>query len=125
MHAEIADLDDDLYEDGQDAILRRIYGTAPNTINVDVTVRAFVRAFRPDELIGGIAQSDSNVIISPTQIAQHRWPGGELATPQNPTPSLPRPNDKIIISGRTRSVTFVKPIYIDGDLVRINMTVSG
>jgi hypothetical protein len=120
----IAALDAALAQAGEDAILRRIVGTAPNTINIDVVVRASVRSFQPVELVGGISQTDSHVIISPTQIANAQWPGGELPSPTVANPTLPRINDRLIINGRVRSIQVVDPIYIGGELVRIEMRVQ-
>jgi hypothetical protein len=120
----IAALDAALAQAGEDTILRRIVGTAPNTINIDVVVRASVRSFQPVELVGGISQTDSHVIISPTQIANAQWPGGELPSPTVANPTLPRINDRLIINGRVRSIQVVDPIYIGGELVRIEMRVQ-
>lgn len=92
-------------------MLRRIVGTHPQTW-FDVTCQASVRGYPLEQLIGGITQTDSFVILSPTQIAQ--WVGG-----------VPRVNDKAIIQGRVRNVQFVNPIYVGGELVRIEMRVLG
>lgn len=116
MRPEIADLDDALAEYGADVVLRRISGTAPSTTNTDVTVRAAIRSFQPQELVGGIVQTDSRVIISPTQITAAGWPGDG---------TLPRPNDRLVIAGRVRNVKVVDPIYIGDELVRIEMAVAG
>lgn len=113
-------LDNALAEVGENVILRR-------GVSDDVTVRAVARAFRPEELVGGISQSDSLVIISPTQISVAGWPNNQVAgTPPFDGPTwLPKNNDKMIIQGRLRNVTFVKPISVGGEIVRIELTVSG
>jgi hypothetical protein len=116
MRPEIVDLDDALAEYGADIVLRRVTGVAPSTTNIDVTVRAAVRSFQPQELVGGIMQTDSRVIISPTQITAAAWPGDG---------TLPRANDKLVIAGRVRNVKVVDPIYLGDDLVRIEMAVAG
>jgi hypothetical protein len=119
-------LDDALLRAGTDITLRRVLGVAPTTTSYDVTVRAAVRSFQPEELVGGISQTDSHVIISPTQIAAAGWPGdGESPSVTVPDPTLPRINDKLVIAGRVRNVKVVQPIYINGELVRIEMNVSG
>ncbi len=110
---------------GEDIVLRRIYGQAPRTNNVDVTIRAAVRTFSPSELLGGIMQTDSKVIISPTDIANAQWPGGEIASSTTADPTLPQITDRVIIQGRTRTIAVVQPIYVDGELVRIEMRVNG
>ena len=121
----IADLDDDLAESGEDIVLRRVVGTLPNTVNVDVTVRAVVRSYQPDELINGITQTESLVIISPTQIATAQWPGGELPSSTVANPSLPRKGDKAVIAGRVRNIEVAQPFVVEGELVRIEMRVLG
>jgi hypothetical protein len=126
MHPAIAALDQALASAGQDVVLRRIVGRAPNTLNVDVTVRAVVRPFQSHELVGGISQTDSRVIMSPTQIANAQWPGGQPASSTVAIPSLPQVNDKIIVDGRVRNVEApVNPISLNGTLVRIELRVSG
>jgi hypothetical protein len=40
-------------------------------------------------------------------------------------PSLPRINDTAVINGRKRTIQVVDPIYVQGDLVRIDMRVLG
>lgn len=123
----ISALDGALASAGEGATLRRVVGQGGSAINIDVAVRALVRAFRPQELVGGILQSDSNVTLSPSDINAAQWPGGQspLAAPFNPPAWLPRANDKLIIQGRLRNVTFVKPIEMDGVIVRIDLTVAG
>lgn len=114
--AEIAALDNALARAGSDITLRRVTGTAPSLTNTDVTVRATVRSYQPQELVGGIAQIDSHVIISPTQIVAANWPGDG---------SLPRKLDKMVIAGRVRNIEVVDPIYVGGELVRLEMRVLG
>lgn len=120
-------LDEALLAAGEDVILRRIVGTGASAVNVDVTVRASVRAFAPDELVGTLSQSDSNVIISPTQIMAAQWPGGQPVSGaiHQADPRVPKVGDKAIIQGRVRNITFVEPILVAGELVRIEMTVAG
>lgn len=121
----IAMLDRFLETDGKDCILRRVYGTAGNIIVSDVTVRAKVSAYSETELVGGIVQTDSRVIMSPSQITAAQWPGGELTSSSVPDPTLPRRNDKLIVDGRVRNVEFVNPADIGGTLVRIEMRIAG
>ena len=127
MSDYVASLDEALAYAGEDIILRRIVGTGNATVVVDVTVRASVRAFRPDELVGTIVQSDSQVIISPTQIIAAQWPGGQPVSGaiHQADPRVPKIGDKAIIQGRIRNITFVKPILVAGELVRIELTVAG
>lgn len=113
-------LDDQLAVVGQDVILRRVNGP-------DVTVRVVMRAFRPEELVGGITQNDALVILSPTQIRNANWPGvtDTGVSPFNPPVWMPRRNDKIISLGRQFNVAYVKPFVVANDVVRIELTVTG
>ncbi len=118
MSALIATLDYALAKAGADATLRRIGGTAPSTTNYDVTVRVRIDSPSIEELLAGIAMSVSNVIMSPSEIAAASWPASADG-------SLPRRNDRLIIDGRTRVIEQVDPKYIGGELVRIELKVSG
>ena len=118
MSALIAALDNALAKAGADATLRRIGGTAPSTTNYDVTVRVRIDSPAVQELAAGIAMMVSNVIMSPSEIAAAGWPASADG-------SLPRRLDRIIIDGRARVVEQVDPKYIGGELVRIELKVSG
>lgn len=104
----IADLDAELAETGQTVTLRRV---VPNAPAVEKPFRAFVRGYRPDEIVGGIQQGDSLVIMSPTGLP------AEFS-------DLKR-GDRVIINGRTRNIGYVDPVYIGGTLTRINALVTG
>jgi hypothetical protein len=78
--------------------------------SVEKPRRAFVRGYSPQELVGGILQGDSLVIISPT--------GEEL-------PRLPRRNDRVIIDGATRHVENVIPVRLNDELVRLSLQTRG
>jgi hypothetical protein len=114
---EIAALDEALAAIGQDIVLRRLLGEDPNTINIDVTCRALVRTFEPEGLVGGIAQTMSKVIISPSEINTAGWPSSGLNIPQR--------LDQVIIADRVKDIEAVDPIYVRGVLVRIEMRVLG
>jgi hypothetical protein len=127
MAGEVSALDRALARAGEDIIIRRVVGTLPNTVNIDVNVRALVRSYSPEELVGGITQTDSLVIISPSEIDRAQWPGGQAATmaPFNPDTRLPKKGDKAIIQGRLRNIEVVDPFLVQGELVRIEMRVLG
>lgn len=127
MTSAIEDLDADLAAAGEDIVIRRLVGTGSNPINVDVRVRAVVRAFRPEELVGTISQTDSMVILSPTEITEAQWPGGQPigSAPATVDPRIPKIGDKAIIQGKPRKISFVKPFIEGGELVRIELTVAG
>lgn len=116
-------LDRGLSARGEDVVLRRISGSGASITNTDVTCRAVVRGYRPEELGGGIAQGDSQVILSPSEIRASGWPdpGGSPSD----AASLPRKGDKLIVKGRMRTIEAVAPIQVAGELVRIDLQVRG
>lgn len=122
MNPLIDDLDAALKEFGQDAVLRR---PVKNGAPIDVAIRATINSYRENELVSGIAQTDSKVIMSPTEIARAGWPGTEAASLTVADPTLPRRNDKLVVDGRVRNIEFVNPITIGGELVRIELRISG
>ncbi len=105
----IAKLDRAVAKFGQTVTLRRGKDTAPLAI---ATVKAHVRGFKPDELIGGIDQNDSKVILSPSGLTN--WPGG-----------APIKGDWVTIDGRVRSIVAAEPIKMNDVLVRIELQVKG
>src|ERR1035437_9309245 len=112
MNELISALDDALASQvgGEDITLRRVVSAGLNIVNVDCDgVRAKVSYLSPQQLIGGLSQTDSIVTVSPTQILQKQWL--PAASPQFPQyPWLPQPNNKAIIQGRLRTISAVKPI---------------
>lgn len=127
MTAEIAALDNALQRAGEDVVLRRFAGKAPNAVNVDVTVRATVRTVSADQVVGTIVQNDLNVVISPSQIMAGQWPGGlrDGAVQSAADPRIPRATDFMVIQGRQRQVRVSKPIFVGGVWVRTDMVVAG
>ncbi|CAA0095048.1 Uncharacterised protein [Starkeya nomas] len=115
--AAIAALNRQLALHGQDAVLRRSTWVGTTKTNFDVDVRITLRGYRPDELLGGITQGDSQVVLGPTEIAVAGWPDSMV--------DVPRAGDQIIAAGRTRSVIAAAPIHLGGELVRIDMQVRG
>lgn len=122
---DIADLDASLATDGEEIELQRL----TQLIAVKVICRAFVRGYAETELVGGISQTDSRVVISPSEIIASGWPGPQRAFPVPPDVNqdhrVPRKGDKAVIMGKTRNIEMAHPKYIDGQLVRIDMRVAG
>ncbi|MFG1304159.1 hypothetical protein V5F34_08470 [Xanthobacter autotrophicus] len=106
----IASLDRQLAAHGEDVILRRYTGVGQARTSTDDTVRAFVRDYRSDEIVGGIAQGDTEVALSPTGVLA----GG-----------LPKRGDQVIIDGSVRTIQGAPPVIINGTVVRINLQVRG
>ncbi|MFG1184372.1 hypothetical protein [Xanthobacter aminoxidans] len=101
---------------GQDAILRRWTGSGSARTPIDVAVRVRAQDYRVEELVGGIEQGDTRVVLSPTQIVAAGWPG-----PQG----WPRNGDAIVIAGRERDIISAPPQVLNGVVVRIDMVVRG
>jgi len=102
----IASLDAQLAEHGQDIILRK-----GNTVTGQKTVRAFVRGYSPDELVGLIKQGDKKVSISATGLSGFGEPAEIVAA---------------FFDGKHRTVQGEPEIIrIGAALVRVNMTVRG
>lgn len=118
-----SDLDALLAEHGEDVTLRRLVGT--NQVPIDCDCRAFVRRYDPSQLAGTIMQGDAMVIISPTDIDEAQWPGGQPTPVALTDPRVPKIADQVIIQGRARSVVGTAPIFVGSELVRINLQVRG
>lgn len=103
--------------------LQRItIGPGAAQIPFSVECPASVRDYKAQELIGGIIQGDSEVIISPTPIIAGQWTSGATGAVDN---RVPIKGNRVIIAGRPRSVLAVDPTYVGETLVRIAMTVRG
>lgn len=122
-------LDSALAQIGEDFILRRVVGSGTNVFNVDVKCRGRIEGVSVAEIAAGIKATDLNVIFSPTQINDARWPGGMLPIPPpfNVDARVPRENgaDKAIIRGKLCQIAFVKAFWPGGELSRIEMRVAG
>lgn len=126
----IAALDNALAQAGEDVILRRVVGSGANVTNVDVTCRARVDAASVQDIVANIPATDLHVIMSPTQINDAQWPGGQVPQlpPFNVDQRVPRINgpDKVLLRGAApRTVAFSDPKFVNGELVRINLRVTG
>lgn len=120
----LASLDRVLARAGQQCELRRIISGATRS----VTLRAFIRDYRPTEILGGngLLVGDSHGIISLTEINAAGWPSESVITSTTAgDPRIPIHGDKVVLSnGRVRIVQAAWPApYIEGELVRIEMTI--
>lgn len=129
MSALITALDQALAVAGEDFTLRRVVGTGANVVNIDVKCRGRIDGVTTEEIAAGIKATDLKVIMSPTQINNAQWPGGTVpqAPPFNIDQRVPRENgaDKVIVRGQLRNIAFSKPFFINDELVRIELRVSG
>lgn len=107
----IADLDAALVRRGEDVTLQRLSGP---TVVATASCRAMVRGYKPEELVGAIAQGDTRVILSPTDLTSASWPDMTV-----------RRGDKLTVQGRRRNVEYAEPVFMAGALVRIELQVRG
>lgn len=102
----IAMLDRQLAAHGEDISLRHMTGGAAASTE---TVRAFVRGYKPDEVVGAIQQGDGKITLSPNGLAQP-----------------PKFNDKAVVGGvKVRNIQAVEEIRLAGVVVRYNLQVRG
>jgi hypothetical protein len=116
-----------LAKHGETVMLQRITSAAGGVqIKNNVQCKAFVRGYAPEELVGGIVQSDSRVILSPTEIDKEDWPGpNSSTTPTEQDRRIPRKGDNCKIQGRIRNIESSRPFYLNDVLVRIELQVRG
>lgn len=69
-----------------------------------VDLMGFPRAYRPDEIEGGVVQGDQQVEILNDELAAAAWP------------SKPAHPDRLVIDGGTATVQGARPVY-DGALL--------
>ena len=128
MNRHRATLDRLLAQRGEEIALRRQVGTT-NTSYVECRCMAYVRGLEPDELIGGIDQTNWIVVISFSDIERQQWPGGKpprnVVSGQVLDDGLPAANDKVFLRGSVKNVEAVNPIFVGGECVRIEMRVKG
>ena len=109
--AAIAALDRQIRTHGQSVALRKT--NAPTDGTADTAIRAFVRGVQPEELAGGVQQSDSKVVLSPTTLAGSPFEAGV------------KRGDKLLIDGRLRNVEGANPVRVNGVAVRHELWVRG
>ena len=124
--AAIAMLNRQLATHGETIRLQRLIGT--QQIPFEVTCRAFVRGvtLTPSEIVPGITQLQSDVIISPTEIDAQNWPGpASSAAAALADRRIPIKGDRVFMKGKPCNVEYAHGKYVGGDLVRIEMRVLG
>lgn len=101
----IAELDAKLLAVGSTVLLRKT-----NSAAGQVSARARVRFYKPDEIAGIIQQGDSKVVLSPTGLEAF---------------GVPPQNGFVVVAGSPRRIIAPNPITIDDTLVRIELQVRG
>lgn len=118
-------LDKALARSGSDVMLRRMTEPTPT----DLPVRASERPYAPDELTGGVRAGDHRLVLSPTGLDDANWiaafatTGGQSKpAPFDVDPKLPKRGDSVVIANRLRTIESVRPVEMDGTVVRIVVT---
>lgn len=98
---------------GRSFTLRRQTVTSPATYS-SVTVTAFLRAYRPDQIAGALMQGDWAMEIGNDEIAAASWPGP------------PRPGDEVLDgSAATYAVIGAAAIYEGSTLIGHTLQLRG
>ncbi len=111
MRADYRELID---EDGETITLRRfVAGGAP----IEVEVRARVTGYQPAELVGGIKQGDSRLIVLAEDVEARGFP----------VPFSTGGSDKAIIRGKTQNIELVddRTRRVGGVLIAYDITARG
>lgn len=119
MHPLTVTLDRHLAATGQDVTLRRRIGTTMTY--VDLTVRARVKGYRAEHVVGAVKVTDSEFIFSPTQIlaAGAAWPGAAGGD------RWPKIGDFLVVNSVQRRIEQTQPVVIGGAVVRIEGRILG
>lgn len=118
----LTSLDHSLARVGQNIVLQRMSGAV---VGAQVTCRAIVRGYAPEQLVGGITQQDSHVILSPSEIVAADWKAFTVTGETSLDQRIPIKGNKAVINGKTRNVEAAGGYYVNGELVRIEMRVAG
>ncbi|MFC7067545.1 hypothetical protein [Brucella rhizosphaerae] len=102
----IAKLQRQLVAHGQNVDLRKI--ASGQTQSEALAQRAFVRGYKPEELVGQIQQGDRNVVLLPDAAAIALKKG-----------------DKVVIAGAAANVEVAEIVRMDDVPVRVNVRVRG
>lgn len=103
----IKELDAALAAAGQDVFLHAVAAGVP--VEPGLKVRAFVRGFKPEQLVSDIRQTDRKVILSPTGLGE-----------------VPIKGSKVNVGGKVFNVEgHPEQIQMADVLVRVEMQVRG
>ena len=97
---------------GETVIVRRVTGISPQ-IPLDIQIKAVVRDYTAQELLGGLQQGDRHVTISQLDMenAQWCWPV--------------KIGDRIIIDNRTMMIKGIENRKIGNDIAMVVLQVRG
>lgn len=119
---EIAALDRALAKDGEAVLLRRRIGTGSTF--VEVTLAARLDGYRSESLIGGVKQTYSAFVFSPSEInaavAAGTWPGAAAGG------NLPKIGDFLRSAGGVdRRIEAISPVRVGNEIVRYDGQILG
>ena len=108
----IARLDAALAHYGQSVTIQRTAVDAAGgvTVAAEVTCKAAVRVFGPQDLESAGDVQDIKVILSPTGLGTY---------------GVPSRDDRLLIDGDPANITQIAPLYFGGRLVRVNLNARG
>lgn len=109
----IAMLDRQVANHGQAVTLRRI---VPGSSELDASVRAVVRGYRPEQVTDAATVGSSSVTVSPTALKGTAFEAGG---------AWPTVGDRVVVDGRVRIIEAAEPLKIDDVVVRFNLVVAG
>lgn len=116
--ATIDRLDASLGRRGQPVDLRRY--VSGSELFVDLPLRAAVRGYEAEQLVGGVKASDSRFVLSPSDIgAAAAWPGAAGGD------KAPRIGDFLVVNGIERKIEAVQPVVIGATVVRYDGRILG
>lgn len=116
-------LDRALARKGETITLRRQTGGSLQNF-AETTCKAFVRGYTSSDLVGGISQNESLVIMSPTAIFDLQWPASPAAG-ATADARIPVKGDRVVIQGRVRVIEAVGQFFIGDELARLELRVKG
>jgi len=99
----IGSLDAQIADHGEAVKLR-----TGNSAVGEVATNAFVRGYRPDEIVGIIQQGDSKAILSPTGLG-----------------AVPVQNGYLVVGGTPRRIISVNIVRLAGSIVRHELQLRG
>lgn len=97
---------------GETVVVRRLTGANPQ-IPLDCSVKAVVRGYAPQELVGGITQNDKKVTISHAEMSLAQWPWPL------------KKDDRVLIDGKAAVVQSVELRKIGDDVAMCVAQVRG
>lgn len=122
----IAMLDRQLAQHGEDVLLERVTGTQ-GQITFSAPCRARLLVPRePQPVTEGAQQREQTYALSPSDINRAQWPGPAILPVPPGDRRIPKKGpDRLVVQDKTLAIENGVGIYVDGELVRVEVTVRG